>query len=310
MSAGTQNSFNIATTVVSSLILIFNIIGIYLLKASGIGTSVQIKIIKNLSICDSLISTGTLIIMILNFYGHPLVTSKVAQVIWAHRTGVYQTWFGMFYLLTLDRFLGCNFPFRYRSFASPKKCNIILGVNWGIAIMLTPIFSILDTMKIRLYYNKYLWAICDGIFLFIFTITYVSVFFRKKQSTQALRRQHSGPGNQKFFALTAAILTAFMIFETIPTIISSALTSESKENREVFQHVFELCWNTNLLLDPIIYIFFMPRVRNTALKKLRLLCMLQENRTADLEMNNTTQNTFPAAAFITKDEKDSSVSRC
>ena len=306
MSEEMTNIFNIITMTICILAFIFNIIGLYLVKSSRLGNSIQIKIIMNLSCCDIFISTTTIVVMVLHFSGHPLVRSRAAQVIWAHRTAVYHTWFGMFYLLTVDRFLGCNFPFRYRTLTSPKKCKIILGVSWVIPIILAPIFSVLDTMKVRVYFNKYLWVVYDGIFLLLFMVTYSTVFYRKQKSTQKIRRRSTkGPGNQRFFALTAAMLTAFMFLETIPVIVSACITMVSIETRDVFQHVFELCWNSNLLVDPFIYIYLMPRVRRTAFNKLRILCgQRSKDREAAMTRSTTMQNTFSAAFHVTKDERD------
>ena len=288
------------------LAFIFNIIGFYLLKSSRLGNSIQIKIIMNLSCCDIFISTTTIIVMALHFNGQPLLTSRAAQVVWAHRTAVYHTWFGMFYLLTIDRFLGCNFPFRYRALTSPKKCKIILVVSWVIPIILAPIFIVLDTMEVRVYFNKYLWVVYDVTFLLLFLITYSSVFYRKQKSTQKIRlRNTKGPGNQKFFALTAAMLTAFLFLETIPVIVSACITMVSIETRDVFQHVFELCWNSNLLLDPFIYIYLMPRVRHTAFCKLRSLCgMRSTSQEAVMTRSSTMRNACSTTYHITKDEKD------
>lgn len=306
MSAETTNIFNVIAMTISILAFIFNIIGIYLVKSSRLGNSIQIKIIMHMSCCDIFISTSTIAVMALHFNGHQLMTSKVTQVIWAHRTAVYHTWFGLFYLLTVDRFLGCNFPFRYRALTSPKKCNFILGFSWVIPIILGPIFSILDTMEVRVYFNKYLWPVYDGIFLLFFIVTYSSVLYRKQKSTQKLhRRSTKAPGNQKFFALTAAMLIAFLVLETIPVIVSACLTMVSIETRDVFQHVFEVCWNSNHLVDPIIYIYLMPKVRRTAMNKLRILCgMRSNNRDAGMTSSTTMQNTFSKAFHVTKDEKD------
>lgn len=303
MSEENTQFYNIATTVICTLALIFNVLGIYLLKATRLGSSFQRNIIVSLSCCDILISSGTLIIITLQFFGHKLMTSRAAQVVWGLREGVYHTWISLFYLLTVDRFLGCNFPLRYRTWTYAKKCRIILGLSWGIAILLGPIFNILDPMQVRVYSNRYLWPIYDGIFLFLFMVTYVSVFYRKKQSIQNLHRTSSGPGNQRFFALTLAMLTAFILFETIPTIVSAAIAMESLKTRDVFQHIFELCWNINYLVDPFIYIFLMPRVRNTAINKLRSLClMFRKNSAQATASNNTSLRNLPTTVYITKND--------
>ena len=310
MSYGIYQICKIAVTAINCLAILCNIIGIYLLKASRLGKSVQTQIIFNLSCCDIVMSSGSLAVMILDFYGHKLATSKVAQVIWAHLVlSVCITWYNMYNLLTFDRFLGCNFPFRYRALVSTKKCRIIVGISWMMTMILGPTFSILNTMKVSAFCFKYVFVTCDSLFLCLFFVTYASVFYRKKQSTQNARRQHAGAQNQRFFALTAAMLACFLLFETIPTIGSAALTMDDSETRYLIEIVFQLCWNTNLLIDPIIYIFLMPRIRQTALKKLRSLHdIIRKNSTAGLSSNRSTQSISPRThshvAYIAKDKEN------
>ena len=295
---------DMVTTAINALALIFNLFGIYLLETSGLRNSFQIQIITNLSACDILISIGNLVSMVLQFNGHKLTTSRMVQGIWALREAVYHTWIIMFYLLTLNRFLGCNFPFKYRALASPMKGKIILAVSWGIAIILGPTFVVVDTLTVRVYTNKYLWLVYDGIFLFLFFVTYATVFYRKKRSNKNLRRRSSGQGNQRFFKLTVTMLAAFLLFEIVPTIGSAVLAMINLKIRDVFQYIFELCWSLNLLVDPLIYIYVMPRVRHTAIIKLQsLFCMCRESRVAVPERSSKEESDQPTVAHITKDEE-------
>lgn len=306
MSYETTQFYNIATSVINNLALIVNILGIYLLKAARLGSSVQTQIMVSVSCCDILISTATFIVMMLNFYGHTLGTSKMAQVAWAHRMGVYHTWFIMFYLLATGRFLGCNFPFRYRAIVTPRKCKIVIGVSWMIAIILWLVFSILETTEIKAFYHRYyLWLVCDAVFLFFFIVTYASVFYRKKQSTMRFHKTNSRTANRRLFASTTTILVAFILLETIPTIGGAIV--ERVQPPEFFQHIFELCWNTNLLVDPFIYIFLMPRVRATAVHKFRSLCRIfGRNRAAVAPTNNSAFTISPKVVHITKAEEQKS----
>ena len=308
MSYETSQFSNIATRVINSLALIVNILGIYMLKASRLGNSVQAQIIMNVSCCDILISAATFIVMTLHSYGHTLGTSKVAQVVWAHRMGVYHTWFIMFYWIATDRFLGCNLPLRYRAIVTIQKCKSVVGISWMIAAILWLVFSVLDTMKMRASYHRYyLWVIGDAIYLFFFIVTYVSVLYRKKQSTQKFHEASPRAGNQQFFASTTAILLAFLLLETIPTLGSAIM--ERLEPQEFLQHIFELCWNTNLLVDPLIYIFLMQRVRVTTLHKFHSLCRIfRRNRAAVVPRNNpiSAYSISPKAGHCIKAEEQKS----
>ena len=299
MSYKTADIVHMAVGVVSFLALIFNVLGIYLLKASRVEDSVQINVIASLSLCDTVISIGTLLLATLHFFRHPVETNKVTQVVWAIWAAVYHIWFTMFDLLTIDRFLGCNFPFKYRALATPKKVRIILGITWGFAGILALTFSIFDTLKIRAFYNSYMWVTLDGIFLYLFFSTYTTVFCRKKQMSQNLSRQHSEPGRKRFFALTAAMLTAFLVFEIVPTIGTASLRLVNAEIRRIFQYIFELFWVINILVDPFIYVFWMPRVRRIAASKLRSLRGLCHRSRVDVSVReNTKQSGVPTTNSV------------
>ena len=304
MSSKTADIVHIAVGVVSFLALIFNILGIYLLKASRIEDSVQINVIASLSLCDIVISIGTLLLTMLHFFRHPVETSKVAQVVWAFWAAVYHIWFTMFDLLTIDRFLGCNFPFKYRALATPKKIRFILGITWGLAGILGLTFSIFDTLKIRAFYNSYMWVTFDGIFLYLFFATYTTVFCRKKRINQNLSRQPSEPERRRFFALTAAMLTAFLVFEIIPTIGTASLKLVNAEIHGISQYIFELFWVINILVDPFIYIFFMPRVRRIVASKLRSLRGLCHRSRVDVSVRkNTKQSDAQTTSSTSKNGK-------
>ena len=260
---------NIATSVVSALALTLNACGIYLLKASHIGASNQVKLIMNVSVCDVIISSASLTLMSLDLCGYHLPESGISLAIWASRTAVFHAWYCMFYLLTLDRFLGCNFPFKYRAMTGGKTCKITLLIAWMIPVILIPLFCFLDTKAIRIFYNKSMWISLDATFLCLFAITYSSVFYQKKRRNSQFQIKNAGSDNQRFFAVTTAILVAFLFLETIPAVISAILITVDPKRRDMLSHYFELVWNCNLLSDPLIYVFLQRNVRATALSKLR-----------------------------------------
>lgn len=264
-----QQICNIATSVVSAFALVLNAFGIYLLKASPIGCSNQVKLIMNVSVCDVIISSASLSLMALDLCGYHLPESGISLVIWASRTAIYHVWYSMFYLLTFDRFLGCNFPFKYRAMTVGTTCKIILLIAWMIPLILIPLFCFLDTKTIRVFYNKKMWISLDATFLCLFAITYSSVFYRKKRRNSQFTNKIAGSDNQHFFVVTTAILVAFLFLETIPSVISAILITVDQKRRDMLSHYFELVWNCNLLADPLIYVFLQRNVRATALSKLR-----------------------------------------
>lgn len=289
--------FMTAIIAIAILAIIFNLLGIYLLKESLLDNSFHYQVLKNLSICDILIIIASLIDMA--WKNGCTQDRKIAQVIWSFRESVYHVWLMMFYLLTLNRLFGCNFPFLYRSLTSPNKCKFIIIGTWVIAIILLPIFT-MNTVKVKAFSERYLWLIYEGIFLLLFIVTYATVFCRKKKSNQNLRQRHDGPGDQQLFALTATMLIGFLLFQTVPTIGSACLAMVHLEIANAFKHLFLLCWVIHRLIHPIIYVFLMPTVRST-LYSFRVI--FRRNRIHSLAPNNAAEDSMPTKIYITQVEE-------
>ena len=267
--------------------ILLNIFGIYTLHASNIGGSNQIKIIMGLSLSDISMSVTSLCISALSLIGHSLPDSQISLYVFLPRAGTVHAWYSMNFLLTLDRLFGCNFPFKYRIHATKRRLKIIMAICWITSLAVVPVFYLpmFDLKKIYLVCNRYLWISYDAIFMALFMVTYTSILYRKIRRNERFRRATIPSENQRFFLVTTSLMVAFIFLEVFPSIASSVLVSINGKLSLSQIAITEFAYQLNTLSDPIIYIFLLPVVRQTAATKIRTVLGLGSkvaaNRTRD-----------------------------
>ena len=280
MDAASKLACNILSIIVVVGAIVFNICGIYILKIAKVGRSNQVLIILSLSIADILNSLGFICQISVELSGHAALDSEAGLIVIMIRAAIYHPWYTMFYLLTLDRFFACNFPFRYRSIFGKNTMRNLLIVVWIFGLIPAPIYCFLDMKKIKVFYFDYVWISCDVIFVVLFFGTYCSLFYRKKRSNLQFRQRVTNDDNHRFFIVTTVILIGFLFFTIIPDIAMSLI--HAKETIILVSPAFELWWNINMLIDPFIYVFFQMRFRKIALSNIRGLCTLKRRRNRSL----------------------------
>ena len=264
---------NIVICILEILAIILNAFGIYILHISSNGGSNQIQLIISLSFSDICISVMTLCMTILSLIGHSLPDSATLLYVWSQRASMSHAWYLMYFLLTLDRLFGGNFPFKYRAYATKKRLKIILGICWITSLAVGPTFClpVFELKKVYLFCNTYLWLSYDTLFLALFIVTYASILYRKVHRDEQFRRANAASENQRFFLVTTSLLVAFIILEVFPSIISSILSMRKHRFRNLEAALIEFAWQLNIVADPIIYIFLQPVVRQTAAERIRHL---------------------------------------
>lgn len=264
---------NIATCILGILSIVLNAFGIYILHTSSIGGSNQIQLIISLSFSDICISVVTLCMTVLSLIGHSLPGSTTFLYVWSQRASMSHAWYSMYFLLTLDRFFGGNFPFKYRAYATKKRLKIILAICWITSLAVGPTFCLpmFDLKKVYIFCNTYLWLSYDTFFLALFIITYTSILYRKIHRDEQFRRANTGSEHQRFFLVTTSLLLAFIVLEVLPSIISSLLSLRNERFHNSATAFIDFAWQLNILVDPIIYIFMQPVVRQTAVERIRHL---------------------------------------
>lgn len=260
---------NVLSTLVAVAAISFNVFGILVLRLSKIGRSNQVSVIISLSVADILNSLGFIAQISVEYAGHATLESSTGLVVWMVRAVLYHPWYTMYYLLTVDRYLACNFPFKYRSISGKNTMRNILIAIWIVTLIPAPIYCFLDMAKIRVFYDVYVWTVLDSIFTLVFVVAYGTIYYRKKRSNLQFRHKDTNDDNQRFFVVTTVILIGFVFFAIIPDFAMSLLHRFAEEKSIVAHPGFELWWNVNMLIDPLIYVFLQKKFRKTAVTLLR-----------------------------------------
>ena len=243
--------------------MLFNTSGIFcLILVNKQGSCNQMMILISLSSCNILLSILWVGDMLFSHFD--ALETIFYYRWWPFLAGIYIVWYMMMILLTLDRFIGCNFPLKHIIFVRKKVILSAIGASWGIGITLAIIGSVVGSGSLRPSVRKYGWPILDSMFLLSFIVTYGSIFCllaRRRFTITASRNS-----DQSQFILTVtALLICFLALEAIPSLVSAFIKSPS----EKFETALLTIYKVNLLCDPLIYIFLQRKVRNFALLKLR-----------------------------------------
>eukprot|EP00794_Sanderia_malayensis_P019127 gene19127-21044_t len=267
------SGLRIAMVTVLTASIFANSLGIYLLRKVYQKRSNQDFILITLSATEIVIAITWIAAQIADVSGgaKPTVTWAILLSL---RWGVYWVWYAIIYLLTIDRFLGCNFPFRHRELSRKGDKRVLIAIFLCIGIANAVICIVLDTTHIEQLYSEYIWGILDGVYLTLFAVTYVSIFFKLKKRHGTHRNNETTNSNQKqqhFLKIVSLILVTYVVCEVIPTIIRQSLLL-AKASKDITQSkyltvTFSLCYSIHLLADPLIYIFLQPRAR-TLLKSI------------------------------------------
>lgn len=245
---------------ISILTILANSFGLYLLSRLERPFSNQVKIIMSISFLEILIpSNETVSLSLAIFVAKQHIEEE--HIYWKIRTSLYLVWYMQFYILMIDRLLGCSFPFWYRGEASSKWMKNGLICCWTSLLVIALIFFLEGDKSWKKYVFDYAWVTLDILFIIIFVALYGTLFFMKRRSNRQVRRQNVRAENKRFMTIISLILFVFLILEAIPTITMTALRNLGRHSlAKKISPFFEVVWRLNLLADPLIYIFMQPKL--------------------------------------------------
>ena len=252
----------VAHSCILFLVIFFNACGVFcLMTLNKDGICNQVMILISHSTCNILLAIFWIGDML---FAH----MNAVKTIWYYRwwpflASIYLVWYLMIFLLTVDRFIGCNFPIRHKIFIRKRFILAAIGVCWSIGLTLAVIGSFVGSESLRPTVRKYGWPTLDILFLFLFVLTYGSIFFviaRRRFNVQTSRTSHQS----QFILTVTALLTSFLMLEAIPSLVNAFL----KRPHVTFEKILLTLYKVNLLCDPLIYIFLQRKVRNIAKTKL------------------------------------------
>ena len=188
---------------------------------------------------------------------------------WPFLAGIYFVWYMMILLLTADRFLGCNFPLKHKLFVRKTFILGAIGIFWSVGLVLAIIGSVFGSGSLRTTVRKYGWPTLDILFLFLFAVTYGSIFYVLVRRRFSLQTNGSSDQNQ-FISTVTVLLVCFLALEAIPSLVNAFV----KPLPDAYEDVLLVLYKVNLICDPLIYIFLQRKVRNFAIGNLRSLFTL------------------------------------
>ena len=266
---------DIASVLISCAAILANIVGIFLLRKIRSPESNQVFLLLHLSSADIIITVSILIVRL----GDYIALGQLENIISALRVAIYITWYLIMYAITLDRFFGINFPLRYRQQQGIRLAVKLVWVFGGLS-------GIVDYVIQYIYpettYALYLWNTLDVAYIVIMAITYASIFFKmyRSNNNQENPAQRNTTSNQhQFFKVITMILMAFVFLELIPSTVYTVAGHVYSDAVECITYaVVRPLFLLNLLADPLIYVFFQPRVKQLLYQMIQPLLCVRKHR--------------------------------
>lgn len=268
-----NNSTNILEEKSGYVLVTLDIIRITNLTLSILLNTLSFLLLKHLRI--RILSNQQLILMSMNLLYICIsltdilyIVAKVAEqneytvdiLISCHRiiTSLFFTFYGVIFILTLDRLLAFLLHIKYRSIVTAQRTLFCLlaALISGVISALT--FGILNISNDE---YKYVYLSLDIILLFefIITYTYIIIMTSKKRrigSSNAMRARG------KIFYVTTLIIATFVVFVVVPDMLNAFIFLVTELDRDTMANIVGLFWSINFVIDPCLYIFSRDDVRN------------------------------------------------
>ena len=271
-----KTEFPVANYIILTFAIVANVSALYLLKSLREKRSIQMMYLMSLSFVDIILACCWIIRDLITGG----ISSGVYHIMWCVFMGFYVIWYTMMYSLTIDRFIGINFPIKYKLFLRKKYVLIVIISCWSCGISLAVITAVTDPAKAHRAFIRYVYTAVDLTFLALFIATYTSIFIRIARRQEGSNRQQQ---NQKFLLVTSALLVAFLLFETVPSILQTFLLHKNAK----FESIRSLFYTINLLCDPVLYVLLQPRIRAIAHEKfvdVRMRSRCSKRKNAEIEL--------------------------
>ena len=282
--------FHSLAITVSTLAIILNSFGIYLLQKQNQKTKKQYIIINNLSALNITISTVKLLENIL--FNIPINIKSFHLGMHMFRAGDV-VFFVMYYQLvifiSLDRLLCVLLHMKYSYYITKSRVKIIMVIFLMVSICTLVPSSFADARTIVNIYVKYLFPIFNFLFLAIFFVTYSVIWWKLMKSRQEFRIP-KGRKNRPNYILPLLIMLSITLCFVIPNVVLIfALPKTKIQKRELPLEtcLMLLLLYINLLIDPFIYVFAKKNVRGAVVSILRCSCCIMCENTVSFEVETS-----------------------
>ena len=248
---------NVVSLIATSLTVVLNVVGLKFLHDIPNMKETQKVLLAHLSISDTLNAitalTGSLVIEQYYKKGQThAFKALAAHCIWTSSEALI--------IITIDRVIATAMPFRYKTIVTKRRLIVFIIAIW--VITLTSMIVLMKTKDISKV-NEFLFLITSPTEVIIF-VSYAYILFKvrksRKKSTAGASSSSTRRG-KKMIVVSSCIVLSFTIFVAIPDIILYF----SHEYQEIL-----ICMiHTYYVMNPIIYIYCYPSLREKILTKVR-----------------------------------------
>ena len=267
--------FHSLAITISTLAVIINSFGIYLLQKHNKRNKKKYIIMKNLSALNITISTVKLLENIL--FNIPIDIKSFQLGMHMFRAGdvvFFLMYYQLVIFISLDLLLCVLLHMKYSYYITKSRVKKIMIIFWIVSICTLVPSSLADARTIVHIYIKYLFPILNSLFLAIFFITYSVISWKVKKSRQEFRIP-KGRKNSPNYILPLLIMLSFTLCFVIPNVVlifALPKTKIRKRQLPLETSLMLLLSYINLLIDPFIYVFANKNVRGAVVSILRCTC--------------------------------------
>lgn len=295
---------SVVSIVILTLSVIFNSLGIYLLKQLKSTRNMnQIYILMSLSFSEVLLGLIILIhklVIISGLYERSSIMMVYCDQIAA---ALFFTYYSILFILTSDRLLAFVLHLKYPRIVTTKRTTCCLLVAWisGFTLIFPFFFHSADIFYMIWY--QYIYLILDGITLVTVFVTYSYIFIKTSRNHMTVSSR--APRREKMCFVIGIIILTFVLLVVIPDILYANLFVIHKVGSDLDGSIIGMCWELNYLTDPCVYIFLQRNVRNVLREKVSKV-----HRQASQETSFTPQDIISRISSTSNHVRDGTLGEC
>ena len=257
-----SQTYFILTIIILIIAIILNVFGIYILQKQKRRENKQKIILINLSVLDITLGIALLLDTVLDCVKTTVLVTKILKAV---TFALYLIYYEFLIFISLDRLVCVLLNIKYNYYVTFSRVKKAIAIFWLVGLCSFVPSTILKFKKIVDVYIKRIFPTLDFIFIVISSITYSVVGLKLKKSNLKFASS-TGRKQTQNFIVPFLIILSFSLCFAIPDIVLIFL-----DKLDVIKPVvrFILLLNYfNVLLDPLIYIFTIKRLRENALSTL------------------------------------------
>ena len=254
--ANDDNTFSIVAT---SLTVVLNIIGLKLLHGIRNMKGTQKILLSHLSISDTLNATFALIG---SFWIRKVLNDGQLQAYGALAAHCILVSCEALIIITIDRVIATAMPFRYSTLVTQRRLIVSIIIVWvGTLTFITILVTTVEVKRV----HSFTFFISSPTELFIFA-SYAYILLkvarsRKLPTTDTSKNLIMSRQGRKMIFVSSCIVLSFAVFVAIPDMVMYF----------TYEHQNVLIWmvQTYYVMNPIIYIYCYPSLREQIVVKIR-----------------------------------------